>query len=72
MSPGAGGVSVSSLGGYAWRRLSGLIRELVEVPSFEEGTALLLNSDPASYANSVDLPVDEGFWAAQSVEGRPH
>jgi NAD(P)-dependent dehydrogenase (short-subunit alcohol dehydrogenase family) len=155
MAPGGAVVSVSSNGGYAWRRRSGLIREFVEVPSFEEGTAwfeahreeaghayrfakealtvwtmlrsahligreirinvvspgavqtpmleaieavtrpeavaaveqpigrrstpdeqvgplLFLNSDAASYVNGVDLPVDGGFWAVQSIEGRLH
>jgi NAD(P)-dependent dehydrogenase (short-subunit alcohol dehydrogenase family) len=148
-------VSVSSNGGYAWRRRAAFLREFVEVPGFEAGLAwfqerreeaghayrfakealtvwtmlesarlvrrgvrinvvspgsvqtpmleaieavspraaleaveepsgrrstpdeqvgplLFLNSDAASYVNGVDLPVDGGFWAAQSMSGRLH
>jgi NAD(P)-dependent dehydrogenase (short-subunit alcohol dehydrogenase family) len=155
ISPGGAVVSVSSNGGYAWRRRDALIREFVDVPTFEGGLAwfeqrreeaghayrfakealtvwtmlesarlirrgirinvvspgsvqtpmleaieavsppaalaaveqpigrrstpeeqvgplLFLNSDAASYVNGADLPVDGGYWAAQTVEGRLH
>ena len=155
MSAGGAVVSVSSNGGYAWRKRAALIREFVDVPTFEGGLAwfeehrdeaghayrfakealtvwtmlqsarlirrgirinaaspgsvqtpmleaieavspsealaaveqpigrrstaeeqvgplLFLNSDAASYVNGVDLPVDGGYWAVQSVEGRLH
>ena len=41
-------------------------------PEEQVGPLLFLNGDSASYVNGVDLPVDGGFWAAQSVSGRLH
>ena len=39
-------------------------------PQEQVGPILFLNSGGASYVNGVDLQVDGGFWAAQSVAGR--
>jgi NAD(P)-dependent dehydrogenase (short-subunit alcohol dehydrogenase family) len=39
-------------------------------PDEQVGPLLFLNSAGASYVNGVDLQVDGGFWAAQSVAGR--
>lgn len=39
-------------------------------PEEQVGPMLFLNSDRASYVNGVDLPVDGGFWAAETLAGR--
>ncbi len=57
-----------------------LPRELIEAteqpigrrssPEEQVGPLLFLNSDGASYVNGIDLQVDGGYWAAQSITGK--
>ncbi|MBH0779743.1 coniferyl-alcohol dehydrogenase [Nocardia bovistercoris] len=41
-------------------------------PDEQVGPLLFLNSDAASYVNGIDLQVDGGFWATQTLAGNLH
>jgi NAD(P)-dependent dehydrogenase (short-subunit alcohol dehydrogenase family) len=41
-------------------------------PAEQVGPLLFLNSSAASYVNGIDLQVDGGYWAAQTLAGQFH